>query len=531
MENHLVFIDEISGHYIDVKDYVKFVRNLCRSVKLPICLSSSNLLITELTTGEKFEESKISPWVQVTVKTPQSSLLSLSHLIQFKPFNSEITSSCLNDFIDQERKEILYDELFLNLYGSLDNVSVDPLKKLIGFLLKQAETCLPGLMALIFTKLFDLLPSFTNAKGIWRSLMDFVTRDVAKNKKFLKYFTGLLHSTSMMTFSSHQQFSFHKDPYKPNLVIQHLFRYGSVKDTTFRLDHHARIHRETEEKLLVLIRDEKEYKHMCYISDLDEDFFANFISYNAWNVSIINPEIETGTRNGTLASIYRYWLLCNELLLIGDRWKVYDVGSFRSLSIWSICHASHLNSNGETGGIELFSEFAKNLQDLNNRKGGYFHSVVLKGLSTLPEDLLNILNRIKVPFLIRFPDDETKRLLTEKDHKEYLEDFIKMGRIYTISQKHCWYILFDMNFDDMPCKGYIEFVTSLGISSLSQCYKRSCDENHPLSFVVCEKIEAFVNFKNSPISENESHFNVFNELWDDPENWINLYASFTFKNF
>lgn len=87
--NQLLFIDELPENNetnAEISSSIEFLRNLSRAIRLPVNISSSNSQIRTMTEiynerGSRSGDLDKYPWVQVTVKTPQSSLKTFAHLI------------------------------------------------------------------------------------------------------------------------------------------------------------------------------------------------------------------------------------------------------------------------------------------------------------------------------------------------------------------------------------------------------------------------------------------------------------------
>lgn len=110
-----------------------------------------------------------------------------------------MAKSCLIDFIEPGTDNVLYDQLFMELYSSVDMKRFNPIKNLIEFLFKQSETCLPGIVLLIFTKLFEILPNFTDSKTLWNSLLAAVISEMTTRIPYMKLYNSLLHSIKIAT--------------------------------------------------------------------------------------------------------------------------------------------------------------------------------------------------------------------------------------------------------------------------------------------------------------------------------------------
>lgn len=85
LENQLIFIDELLLGKSDLYSAIEFLRNLCRAVRLPVNICSSDSSIRQMFNDNEsnYKSMRLLPWVQVTIKTPQASILTFAHLIKF----------------------------------------------------------------------------------------------------------------------------------------------------------------------------------------------------------------------------------------------------------------------------------------------------------------------------------------------------------------------------------------------------------------------------------------------------------------
>lgn len=505
------------------------------------------------------------PWVQVTVKTPKCSLKALAHLIKFRPHNSKISSSCLKDFINPNSENILYTELFNNIYGSENQErlnQVDPVKKLIEFILNQSKTCLSGIIVLILIELFNILPNFHYPKTLWDSLLSAIINVIAKKKLCLNIRDCLIYSAHLLTFPSCQKESLEKGPFTSNSVSEHFYHYSEKDDDTFRLD--LSINRQENEKERSLLRNGTKIKENCFFPEINKDFFTSFISLGVWNIIVVQFEKEYGRRCHILANLYTNYL---ENIFVHDtalHASITDSFTFKLFGHWSICHASYLNFNGETNGIDLFTEFVKNIQIMDKN----IELICFEGLDFLPDDLISILSRIQVPYLVRFPTDEIEKSNFIKMLADNIGEFVQLGHSFLSDSKIGWEVKFDMKFDHVPCFGVIEcklWAQVIGYASIFKYYKKACDSSVPLSFLVCRKLQKSISsnraasnlttnlsksankdteylaeieeeeFYDSDLdgdtketvtrnSTKKDYYSLLNDLWIDPKNHIDIYA-------
>ena len=185
MKGKVIFIDELpvvpntaGGAFLDK---IKFLRNLCRAVKLPCIVSGTNSEVSKLIgrwnsiyVSRPGEDLK--PWVQVMVKTPNASLHSFCGLVQID------NRGTLRDYL--RGNDLDYGRIFVDFYGQNGNLAkFEPVKRLIRFLINQSSTSLPGLIPMILYHLFRLLPIHKDEPSkIWSELIDKASTQLKKRK-------------------------------------------------------------------------------------------------------------------------------------------------------------------------------------------------------------------------------------------------------------------------------------------------------------------------------------------------------------
>lgn len=520
---------------------IRFLRNLCRAIRLPTHITGTQSSISKLYCPQDLADVGAA-WVQMIVKTPNFSIDSICKFIKFKPHNSEIASSCLKDFMEPGSKTLLYEQLFMEISGSADMNLLNPIKKLIEFLLNQCEGCLPGIIILIFSKLFEMLPKFTDSKTFWSDLATTFITDVMtrKSKCFMQTREFLFKNAQIATFAR-----LPKGKEAASRVENNLFRYGLKDERTFLL--HVGSERDSSRDDPSFLRNGKRYDEECHFPGINEDFFTSFVTVGMWNLIAVKNERNSGIRSCTLAYMYECYVKPSFFDCFSSSNDI-NTSALEVIVYWSIHQASHLNLNGETRGIEVLSEFAKNLQSINGH-------CTMKGLSTLPDSFEAVLNRIKVPYLMRFPADEAERIKTQNDLEKSLCDFAQFGRTHFHKSRNQYSLAFDMKFDGLSCNGFIEFKISIAYPSFYRYYKKACYDQNPLSlitFVIVNKTVSSLNLEeiaepsktrtklsthepSEKIAKLSSHeqakktaiknhyLDSFQDLWKDPKNHINIY--------
>jgi hypothetical protein len=382
-------------------------------------------------------------------------------------------------------------------------------------LILQAETSLPGIISLIFIRLLNLLPKHSIGKELWKQLVEGLTLDISARKIGLMDKDGLFASSHILTFPSVDETVVEVGRYSANLVENHLFYYGTRDDTTFQLDlqydtNNIMTRGQSELKIL-LTRNGSKYIDKCNFPELNEDFFTTFACLNMWNIDVIKND-KAGENRLTMASLYKDYLKQIHNFNLGVAKTVQNSFSLELLSYWSICRASHQNVNGETDGVDVFWEFVKNLQKSEDSYGN-IQAIKFIDSEPLNPKLKNILEKIKVPYLMRFPVGLSKQS-TRASLKEYIGDFIEIGEASFPRDKFGWDVTFDMKCDGVSKTGLIEckFVAeAIGYAVFFDYYKKQCESSeYPLAFLVCRKLGKEISDCNAEIIL-EAKFAKFSE--------------------
>lgn len=486
---------------------IQFLRNLCRLVKLPANLSGTNSKVNNLigngtVAGSRLGERETKPWVQVTVKSTKSSVKSFASLIKYKDHRSVDRS--FGRVVSQPGYSVNYPLLISDLYGIQETPSPTNdylhVGKLIKFIIEQSKTSLSGIIPLIMKKLFQVLPTTSNSKELWRNLWQKVVDDIRIRKPSLNTAEGLLACAHILTMPSVLREVLEIGPYSASLVENHLFYYGTADETTFRLNYMLTGLSANILKLVRVGEDGKISLHedKCHFPEVEKDFLTTFICMNIWNEAICKVErgesdsaafthSYPGSRRCSLASLYQEYLESFKKYRTHSSKTIADSFALEILAFWSICHASHQDFCGETGGVQMFEEFVKNLQCIDSIEGNVTTYAIMKGLEALPTTLSNFLTtRVSVPFLLRYEGESMAHVIHS------VSSFIKLGKAYIPDDKIGWDVLFDLEFDGSPAVGFIEcklWARSIGYSTFYKYYKRSCMNGHPLSFLVCKNLQ------------------------------------------
>jgi hypothetical protein len=496
----MVFIDELPRNQLNISSNIMFLRNLCRVVTIPTFVSGTDSKVMNMLgqmgsfAGSRSEIDETKPWAIVNVKTSKASLRSFCHWVNFKDLNGKDLS--LTTFVIKGDPYVLdYASILRNLYGeeATEN-QFKWFKKMADFFILQAKTSLPGIISLVFKHLLELAPKFRtdpNPKGLWNALSKRISEAVALRKSTMTLSEGLLASAHILTFPSNEKKMIEDGTYSAKLVESHLFYYGTREDGTFQLMLRSEQTDSDHEVKTIFLKNNVIYDHKCYFPELKEDFFATFIAMNIWNFYVIEKENFIDGRKFTLATLYQNYLKSLHNYLARVSKTISDSFALELLSHWSICHASHQNMNGETDGLAIFKEFVKNVQNLNNLNGFKRKNVNLIGLDQLNEKILFLLERVQVPYLLRFPGNESSSESSRDLLRYYLGDVIEFGDSYLPTDKIGWDVKFDIKFDGISKTGLIEcklWSEAIGYAGFFNYYKKACICGIPLVFFVCRKI-------------------------------------------
>lgn len=109
-------------------------------------------------------------------------------------------------------------------------------KKLVEFLILQAQASLPGIIPLMFSYLLELLPKYSDPIDLWKAFNERASNEISTRKQSLICKDGLLASYHILTFPSKDMNVIKEGNYSENLVENYLFYYGTRDDKTFQLD-------------------------------------------------------------------------------------------------------------------------------------------------------------------------------------------------------------------------------------------------------------------------------------------------------
>lgn len=421
-----------------------FLRNLCRVVRIPTFVSGTDSNVAKMVggSGSNFEsrvdEGETKGWVNVNVKTSPATLQSFAKLVKFKKYGETKPTGCLNSYILNNTNELKYEDLLSDICGRAPNrVKLEWFKNIANFLINQSETSLPGIIALVFSWLLALVPAHSNAKELWEKLAEKFSADISARKKniLIRKF-GLLASSFILSFPSlneEDEEGVGSGRFSAKLVENHLFYYGTPDDITFQLDLQLDDDEddsdedddENYEENIVIIRNGLKYTDKCHFPELNEDFFTTFACLNMWSLGVMSKD-KTGKKRWTMANLYENYLNQIHKYNLGIKKTVQKSFSLELLSYWSICRASHQNANGRTSGVDAFWEFVKNLQKSKDSEGN-LRTIKFTDSGPLNTNLKNILDKIEVPYLMRFPDGSDLHQRTRNELLDFMGEFIKVG--------------------------------------------------------------------------------------------------------
>ena len=489
-----VFIDELPQKPIDISTAILFLRNLCRVAKIPTFVSGTDSRVGNMIGQNHLFDSRVGenqnkPWAIVNVVTSKAFLKSFSPWVDFKGFDGKNLN--LNSFILRNNSnELDYSNLLRSINGSDDSDGqLEYFKSLAKFLILQAKTSLPGIISMVFSHLLALLSIHKNPRKLWEALNERVADSLSKRKVNIIGPIGLLGSAHILTFPSISKSAIEEGSYSAALVENHLFYYGTRQDTSFQLHLKYNPNPSTGSNM-IMMKDGYIYEDKCYFPELNEDFFTTFACLNMWKIGVINED-KIGKKRWTMVSLYEYHLKSIHNYKLSFQKTVQNSLTFELLTYWSICHSSHQNLNGENNGVDVFKEFVKNLQKLNNYEEIGYGRAFFTGLDNLDMNLQAILKKIQVPYLMRCPAGR-RRERTRDSLKSCLGAFIEIGESYLPPDKFGWDVVFNMKFNGAGKAGLIEckyYEKAIGYSGFFKYYKKQCEsKHHPLAFFICRKL-------------------------------------------
>lgn len=517
MKDQVVFIDEFPENVSYITYKIKFLRELCRVISTK---NSSNIIdvMSDHVRSDScsMEPSQPQPWVQVMVKTAKATIQSLSATIKIQNHKGNLIK--LANYISKsDQNDLDYDRFFGALFGNEANTEKWPLiKKLVQFFILQSRTSLPGMISFFLNHLFQIIRTYKDdPKKLWLELNEKLVRSLGHQEHSISSIYGRLASAHSLVFDTPLKSLIGKGYFAEKFVENQFYRFGEKGEIMFQLD----IALDDDEdddyyNEFFLFRDGSRYYESCHSLEIDEDFFTMFFCLNSLNRYHLYSDhfSDQSKKFMSIAGLFSKYVTefsASKFVFEADE-SILKCLSHEILANWSICHASHQNFNGETGGKQVFNEFVKQIQIFDE-----ISSVIFKGLAELPTNLNDILNRIKVPYLMRFPTNNSTE--AKQNLEFFIGDFIKLGESRVPENKIGFDVIFDIEFDGITRTGFIEcelWSQAADQSNLFKYYKKACDEKYPLTFLICKSVEMLS--ENLPVT--------FDKLWDVDENHIDIYC-------
>ncbi|NBO25150.1 MAG: hypothetical protein EBU93_07985, partial [Chlamydiae bacterium] len=229
-----------------------------------------------------------------------------------------------------------------------------------------------------------------------------------------------------------------------------------------------------------LFKSTDEYINECYFADIYEDFLLCYSLWNLWFRA--RPR-----KRFTLASLFEDYLKVESNFPYETDLQEVDSHSSQVLGLWSIAYASHVNRFGNACGFKVLCEFIRNIQYFED-KGEY---PVKKGFtaSQFPESLKSFLDRIRVPYLISGPFDQSgkiSKLISD------LAPFMKVGICNYSESNVGWDVQFQIEFDGEDVIGGIEcklWKSSIGLPQIYEYYEKACNDQSKFFILVAQKVQ------------------------------------------
>ena len=534
VDDIVVFIDEfVYEDSLNLK--AKLLRNLCRAVALPVILSGTNANVTNLigTREIRLGTAKLSisrPWVKIICKLPKLTIRTLGQIIQFVGYDGK--NYFLKEFIDSSGV-VNYERLLQALIGRISKTTMNTVKKFMDFLLLQSTTSLPGISCFAISSFLNKFPIIQDESSLWSLLINDLVIKIRSRKRAIASMPGLLATAHILTFPSRIRENHERGVNSAKKVDANFFYYGDPADTIFDLNI-----RETD--MIEFYRNDILYSERCYYPAIEDDILLTVALWTIW-YDLINH----GKRPYTLATIYQTYL--NDYnYAVRSNAKVADAFSLELLAHWGICYASHNSFDGITPGIDVFKEFAINMQVIERDP---IRDPPLKfNFDDMPQSLKSFLNRLSVPYLMQSSD--VTRTLTSQ-----LGLFMRVGSSDRLKNESGWDVNFDVFFNSIEwkSKGYVECklrAQAVGLSAFYPYYLKACEKAYKISFMVVKNLNetlkgsaAIASFSKNEAKvatlaksfartlrvttknpERINYLSLLRHLWLSPKNRINIYT-------
>lgn len=546
LNDTLMFIDEFSTARPDLHLQLLFLRNLCRYLKMPILVSSTNseaknLIVRadSMTSGKDidFETS----WVKIITRMPLAQIKILALSVHFKDFSGN--SRKLKEFLIENDKVIDLNAFSLSVFGLEESLMQvrSSFIKFFDFVLPLCFETLPGLARYsIFLFLLNIPRNDTSLSSIkmWECFCDSVFDSItARKANILNETDSLLASAHTLTFPCELRRCSEFGGVCAKNVNKHFFKFGTSTDEIFDLMLHRKI---VANDLSKCIKNQKffckieqnfiqrkesikyvklenngfkttiqkensefslrrrnsiiEFEDCCYFPSAREDILLNIGARTC---------LVLGRSRITVAALYKIFLDRAIKFSVNAKSIIQDSFPFEILALWAISSSSHGSCLGDCSGSEVLYKFISNVQcyesvtgiDENSGKSLRFDYES----NEIPKSLSSFLDKVKFPYLINDFNANTEFFNNFRPYCEFGESSL------------CNYnegvdVKFDVIVSSIRKTGLIEckyLADPIGLSIIFEYYKRSCEKSSPISFILCRKIQDQL--------KNEASYQIFDK--------------------
>ena len=507
-----------------ISSYIRFARNICRIVYIPVALSGTNSRINNLVGKLDSQLSGFTgkhPWVKVITSVPRANLKTIGYSVKCNALDekNEMKTFKLAEFIKDD--VVKYDELLLKLIG-FSTTSEDYQQKLdaeyivnlLKFLIdEQAPTSLPGLIIgaiqFIINELANYKTSKFDLKTLWENTVREGVELISGRKANVLQKFGLFTSAHILTFPTEFKNEYDRMDGCARAVNDHFFSYGPPNLPIFDLYQilvENNIKFSLEPNGLV-------FEDPVFFPSLNDDFFLNITCLNA----IFKRS------DYTVASLHEGFLKNWYTFKIQSHSKVPDSFAFELLAHWCICYAGHVNVNGKTKASDAIDFFLKNIQVVEFGTLSKFEEF------SAPTSLKTFLNDIEIPYL--FTNTTQSSAIAKRVSK-----FISMGNSYRPPNMIGWDVVFEAKIGSDLKKCLIEcklWSRPVGIATFFKYYRKACISGIPISILVVKSIQKSLQTPVALLSKDEMiedeeieeigeieniyNYNLFKDI-PDPEN-------------
>ena len=486
----MIFFDEIPLNESVISSCIRFARNICRIVNIPVAHSGTNSRVYNLVGNYSSTYSSFTgkhPWVKVITAVPRANLKTIGYSVKFNVLveNKKMKTFKMAEFIEND--VVNYDGLLLKLIGfsttSEDNqqkLDAEYVVNLLKFFIDdQAPTSLPGLIIgaiqFIINELANFKTNKFDLKTLWTKTVYQGIEMISGRKANVLQKFGLFTSAHILTFPSEFKSQYDRMDGCARAVNDHFFSYGLSDLPIFDL---YRILVENDIKFS-LEPNGLEFEDPVFFPSLKDDFFLNITCLNA----IFKRS------QYTVASLYEGFLKNWYTFKIQSHSKVPNSFALELLAHWCICYAGHLNVCGKTKASDAIDFFLKNIQVVEFGTLSKFEEF------SAPTSLKKFLNKYEIPYLFTNISQTTPIV-------KRVSEFISMGNSYRPPNMIGWNVIFEAKIGSDLKRCLIEcklWSRPVGIATFFKYYQKACVSSHPISILIAKSLQK--SLQNSDVLE------------------------------